>query len=128
VLLHEGILEPALGITPQAVTSEKNLTYEREASAALEAVDSGAAQIAFLLNALRRGASNAHCDGRRSVAAEVHRFYPSCLSGITMYRVGWGNVISWRPPPPRFCNCTFWRTYLYPVCKCGNLRATDASF
>jgi len=48
VLLHEGILEPALGITPQAVTSEKNLTYEREASAALDAVDSGAAQIAFL--------------------------------------------------------------------------------
>ena len=39
VLLHEGILEPALGITPQAVTAEKNLTYEREASAALDAVD-----------------------------------------------------------------------------------------
>src|SRR5260370_633685 len=51
VLLHEGILEPALGITPLAVTSEKNLTYEREASAALQAVDTGAAQIAFLLNA-----------------------------------------------------------------------------
>src|SRR5712692_10166302 len=31
VLLHEGILEPALGITPQAVTAEANLTYEREA-------------------------------------------------------------------------------------------------
>ncbi len=29
VLLHDGILEPALGITPQAVTAEKNLTYER---------------------------------------------------------------------------------------------------
>jgi len=51
VLLHEGILEPALGITPQAVTAEANLTYEREAEAALEAVDSGRAQIAFLLNA-----------------------------------------------------------------------------
>ena len=34
VLLHEGILEPALGITPQAVTSEKNLTYEREVAEA----------------------------------------------------------------------------------------------
>ena len=50
VLLHEGILEPALGITPQAVTSEKNLSYEREAAAALEAVDHGKAQIVFLLN------------------------------------------------------------------------------
>src|SRR5712671_4873046 len=87
VLLHEGILEPALGITPQAVTSEKNLTYEREASAALDAVDSGAAQIAFLLNA---------CDVeqvmRIATAGEVlpqksTDFYPKLLSGITMYQV-----------------------------------------
>jgi uncharacterized protein (DUF1015 family) len=87
VLLHEGILEPALGITPQAVTSEKNLTYEREASAALDAVDSGAAQIAFLLNA---------CDVeqvmRVATAGEVlpqksTDFYPKLLSGITMYQV-----------------------------------------
>jgi len=35
VLLHEGILEPALGITPQSVTKEANLTYEREAANAL---------------------------------------------------------------------------------------------
>ena len=87
VLLHEGILEPALGITPQAVTAEKNLTYEREAAAALEAVDSGAAQIAFLLNA---------CDVeqvmRIATAGEVlpqksTDFYPKLLSGITMYQV-----------------------------------------
>src|SRR5216110_1782135 len=50
VLLHEGILEPALGITPQTVTAEANLTYEREALAAIDAVDSGRAQISFLLN------------------------------------------------------------------------------
>jgi uncharacterized protein (DUF1015 family) len=87
VLLHEGILEPALGITPQAVTAEANLTYEREASAALEAVDSGRAQIAFLLNA---------CDVEQvmkiATAGEVMPqkstdFYPKLLSGITMYRV-----------------------------------------
>jgi uncharacterized protein (DUF1015 family) len=87
VLLHEGILEPALGITPQAVTAEANLTYEREATAALDAVDSGRAQIAFLLNA---------CDVeqvmRIATAGEVMPqkstdFYPKLLSGITMYRV-----------------------------------------
>jgi len=52
VLLHQGILEPALGITPQAVSSEANLTYEREAATAVDAVARGAAQIAFLLNAV----------------------------------------------------------------------------
>jgi uncharacterized protein (DUF1015 family) len=87
VLLHEGILEPALGITPQAVTAEANLTYEREASAALDAVDSRRAQISFLLNA---------CDVEQvmkiATAGEVMPqkstdFYPKLLSGITMYRV-----------------------------------------
>jgi uncharacterized protein (DUF1015 family) len=87
VLLHEGILEPALGITPQAVSAEANLTYEREAEAALEAVDSGRAQIAFLLNA---------CDVEQvmkiATAGEVMPqkstdFYPKLMSGITMYRV-----------------------------------------
>jgi uncharacterized protein (DUF1015 family) len=88
VLLHEGILEPALGITPQAVTAGANLTYEREAGAAIEAVDSGRAQISFLLNA---------CDVEQvmkiAMAGEVlpqksTDFYPKLLSGITMYRVG----------------------------------------
>ncbi len=87
VLLHEGILEPALGITPQAVTAEAYLTYEREATAALDAVDSGRAQIAFLLNP---------CDVEQvmkiATAGEVMPqkstdFYPKLMSGITMYRV-----------------------------------------
>ncbi len=87
VLLHEGILEPALGITPQAVTKEANLTYEREAANALAAVDSGRAQVSFLLNA---------CDVEKVIeiatANEVMPqkstdFFPKLLSGITMYRV-----------------------------------------
>jgi uncharacterized protein (DUF1015 family) len=87
VLLHEGILEPALGITPQAVTAEANLTYEREAMAALDAVDSGRAQISFLLNP---------CDVEQvmkiATAGEVMPqkstdFYPKLMSGITMFRV-----------------------------------------
>ena len=87
VLLHEGILEPALGITPQAVTKEANLTYEREAANALAAVDSGKAQVSFLLNA---------CDVEKVIeiatANEVMPqkstdFFPKLLSGIAMYRL-----------------------------------------
>ena len=87
VLLHEGILEPALGITPQAVTAEANLTYEREALAAIDAVDSGRAQISFLLNP---------CDVEQvmkiATAGEVMPqkstdFYPKLMSGITMFQV-----------------------------------------
>jgi uncharacterized protein (DUF1015 family) len=87
VLLHEGILEPALGITPQAVTAEANLTYEREASAALDAVDSGRAQISFLLNPcdveqVMRIATSGEVMPQKSTD-----FYPKLMSGITMYRV-----------------------------------------
>jgi len=87
VLLHDGILEPSLGITPQALASEANLTYEREAAAALDAVDRGAAQISFLLNP---------CDVEQVVKIATSNevmpqkstdFYPKLLSGITMYCV-----------------------------------------
>jgi uncharacterized protein (DUF1015 family) len=96
VLLHEGILEPALGITPQAVKAEENLTYEREAIAALDAVDSGRAQISFLLNP---------CDVEQvmkiATAGEVMPqkstdFYPKLMSGITMYRAEEGPFLPWK--------------------------------
>jgi len=87
VLLHQGILEPALGITPHAVASEANLSYEREAFSALDAVDRGAAQIAFLLNPV-----DVDLVVRVATAGEVMPqkstdFYPKLLSGITMYRI-----------------------------------------
>jgi uncharacterized protein (DUF1015 family) len=86
VLLHDGILEPAFGITLQAVTAERNLAYEREASAALDSIDRGLAQIAFLLNPV-----DVEQVMRIATAGEVMPqkstdFYPKLLSGITMYR------------------------------------------
>jgi len=87
VLLHQGILEPALGITPHAVAAEANLSYEREASVALDAVDGSFAQVAFLLNPV-----DVDLVVRVATAGEVMPqkstdFYPKLLSGITMYRM-----------------------------------------
>jgi len=87
VLLHEGILEPALGITPQAVTAEANLTYEREAAAALDAVDSGRAQISFLLNPCGVEQVMKIATAGEVMPQKSTDFYPKLLSGITMYRV-----------------------------------------
>jgi uncharacterized protein (DUF1015 family) len=87
VLLHEGILEPALGITPQAVTAEANLTYEREALAALDAVDSGRAQISFLLNPCDVDQVMKIATAGEVMPQKSTDFYPKLLSGITMYRV-----------------------------------------
>jgi uncharacterized protein (DUF1015 family) len=87
VLLHEGILEPALGITPQAVTAEANLTYEREAAAALEAVDGGRAQISFLLNPCGVEQVMKIATAGEVMPQKSTDFYPKLLSGIAMYRV-----------------------------------------
>ena len=87
VLLHDGILEPAFGITPQAVTAERNLSYEREASAALDAVDRGAAQIAFLLNPVDVDQVMRIATAGEVMPQKSTDFYPKLLSGICMYRV-----------------------------------------
>src|SRR5580692_285997 len=87
VLLHDGILEPAFGITPQAITAEKNLSYEREASAALDAVDRGAAQIAFLLNPVDVDQVMRVATAGEVMPQKSTDFYPKLLSGICMYRI-----------------------------------------
>ncbi len=87
VLLHDGILEPAFGITLQAVTAEKNLSYEREALAALEAVDRGGAQIAFLLNPVDVDQVMRIATAGEVMPQKSTDFYPKLLSGIAMYRV-----------------------------------------
>jgi len=87
VLLHDGILEPAFGITLQAVTAERNLAYEREASAALDAIDRGSAQIAFLLNPVDVDQVMRIATAGEVMPQKSTDFYPKLLSGITMYRV-----------------------------------------
>ena len=87
VLLHQGILEPALGITPQAVSSEANLTYEREAASAIDAGARGAAQVAFLLNAVDVDLVMQVATAGEVMPQKSTDFYPKLLSGITMYRI-----------------------------------------
>jgi uncharacterized protein (DUF1015 family) len=87
VLLHDGILEPAFGITLQSVTAERNLSHERETSAALEAVDRGAAQIAFLLNPVDVDQVMRVATSGEVMPQKSTDFYPKLLSGIAMYRV-----------------------------------------
>jgi uncharacterized protein (DUF1015 family) len=87
VLLHQGILEPALGITPHAVSAEANLTYEREAVNALDAVDQGKAQLAFLLNPVDVELVMKVATSGEVMPQKSTDFFPKLLSGITMYRI-----------------------------------------
>ena len=87
VLLHRLILERGLKITPDAVRTEKNITYEREMDAAIVAVDSGRAQISFLLNAVDVDTVAEMAMGGEVLPQKSTDFFPKLMSGITMYRL-----------------------------------------
>ncbi len=87
VLLHRLILDKALGITPEAVTAEKNVEYEREMDAALAAVDRGEAQLACLLNPVRMQQMSDIALGGDVMPQKSTDFYPKMLSGLAIFRV-----------------------------------------
>ena len=87
VLLHSLLLEKGLGITPDAVKKERNITYEREMEAAIAAVDAGRSQLCCLLNPIQVGQMIEIALGGEVLPQKSTDFYPKLLSGITIYRL-----------------------------------------
>ncbi len=87
ILLHRLILGDGLGITPEAVAAEKNISYEREMDAAVAAVDRGEAQLACLLNPVRVQQVMDIALGGDVLPQKSTDFYPKLLSGLAIYRV-----------------------------------------
>ncbi len=87
VLLHRLILERGLGITPDAVKAEKNITYEREMETAIGEVDAGRAQICFLLNPVSVETVAEMAMGGEVLPQKSTDFFPKLMSGIAMYRL-----------------------------------------
>jgi len=86
-VLHQELLEGALGIDAEAVREQKFLKYVRGVDAAADAVANGEAQIAFLLEAttvqqVALCAFNGRCMPQKSTD-----FYPKLLSGLAIYRI-----------------------------------------
>ncbi len=87
VLLHRLILERGLGITADAVKTEKNITYEREMDAAIAEVDQGRAQVCFLLNSVSVETVAGMAMAGEVLPQKSTDFFPKLMSGITMYRL-----------------------------------------
>ena len=86
VLLHRVILEKGLGITAEAVTAEKNVSYEREMETALARVDQGEAQVAFLLIPVDVKQVTDIALGGDVMPQKSTDFYPKLMSGIAIFR------------------------------------------
>jgi len=85
--LHERILAGVLGIGEEAVRDEKFLHYVRGVDAAIQEVDRGGAQAAFLLQPTRVD-EVAEVSLQGGVMPQKSTdFYPKLLSGLAIYRL-----------------------------------------
>jgi uncharacterized protein (DUF1015 family) len=85
VLLHGLVLEKVMRIDRQAVREQKHLRYVRELEQAIEEVNAGQAQVAFLMNPTP---IQAVCDNAYAglpLPQKSTDFYPKLLSGLTVY-------------------------------------------
>lgn len=85
VILHRLVLEQALGIDRQAIREEKNLRYLREPGVAVEMVQNGLAQVAFLMNPTPISAVWSNALAGQVLPQKSTDFYPKLLSGLTIY-------------------------------------------
>jgi len=85
VILHRLLLEDVLDIDARAVREEKNLRYVREFEAAIRMVESGEAQVSFLLNPTSVQSVWDNALAGHVLPQKSTDFYPKLLSGLTAY-------------------------------------------
>ena len=85
VQLHKCLLEGVLQISEEAIRNQDNISYSREAAEALAQVQSGKAQIAFLMNPARMDQVRDIALAGEVLPQKSTDFYPKLLSGLTIY-------------------------------------------
>jgi uncharacterized protein (DUF1015 family) len=85
VQLHKCLLEGVLKISEEAVRTQQNISYCREAADGLALVRSGQAQVAFLMNPVRMEQVRDIAFAGEVLPQKSTDFYPKLLSGLTIY-------------------------------------------
>lgn len=89
-LLHMGLLEPVLGITPEAQAAKTNLWYVQDAAAAVKAVRGGSGadktgQVLFLMNGTPVADVRAVAEAGEVMPQKSTFFYPKVLTGLAIH-------------------------------------------
>jgi uncharacterized protein (DUF1015 family) len=84
-LLHMGILEPVLGITPEMQAAKSNIWYPQDAVAALKELRSGTGQTLFLMNATPVAQVRAVAEAGEVMPQKSTFFYPKVLTGLCIH-------------------------------------------
>ena len=86
-MLHKLVLERLFGIDKQNMANQKNLTYTRYAQQAVEAVDGGAADCAFLLNPTKVSEIRDVAAAGEKMPQKSTYFYPKLITGLVMNKL-----------------------------------------
>ncbi len=84
-LLHAGILEHILGITPQAQAAKTNLYYPQDAKAALAALRNGSGNVLFLMNATPVAQVREVAEAGEVMPQKSTFFYPKVPTGLAIH-------------------------------------------
>jgi uncharacterized protein (DUF1015 family) len=83
-VLHGSIVEPLLGIGPEALKAGDRVVYTRDAAEAVQAVDRGEFQAAFLLNPTKVNQVLATARAGGKMPQKSTYFYPKPATGLVM--------------------------------------------
>ena len=84
-LLHMGILEPVLGITPEAQAAKTNIWYPQDAAAALGELRSNKGQALFLMNGTPVAQVRAVAEAGEVMPQKSTFFHPKVLTGLCIH-------------------------------------------
>ncbi len=91
-VLHNLVLERIFGIDKENMANQKNLTYTRDISEAISAVDEGRANCAFLINpTLVTEIRDVAAAGEKMPQKSTY-FYPKIITGLVMNKFGEPNT------------------------------------
>jgi uncharacterized protein (DUF1015 family) len=84
-LLHAGILESVLGITPEAQAAKTNLWYPQDAAQSLGELRGGRGQALFLMNATPVAQVREIAEAGEVMPQKSTFFYPKVLTGLAVH-------------------------------------------
>jgi hypothetical protein len=84
-LLHDGLLEHVLGITPEAQAAKTNIRYPQDARLGVEAVENGTAQIFFIMNPTAVSTIREVAEAGEVMPQKSTYFYPKVLTGLCFH-------------------------------------------
>jgi uncharacterized protein (DUF1015 family) len=92
-VLHTGILEPVLGITPAAQAAKTNLWYPQDARAALADVRAGKGDVLFLMNATPVAQVRDAAEAGEVMPQKSTFFYPKVPTGLAIHTLDPGREV-----------------------------------